>query len=298
MDRKIVDYVLNSEKRIVSPIGAGAKTFEFLCMHFLTIAEAMGFETEKVSDQLSVVKEGQLETREQLDELIANRYLDKRPFQWEYDYLAMMADWDYYEFYGGGCFGPLTIAGSILGVDRITRMMIRQPEFVEDLVSYITDILIMLAREERAVGMDLFWIAEPTASLVSPKLFWKFSGQYIKKIYEAADATAFLHVCGDTTKHTKLLEQTGANVLSIDYASDIRQCLEDVRPDTIIMGNISPITLRYGSYDDVAAEMEMMLEYCRGYRNYVISTGCAVIEDTPEEHLDLVYELAENDRVN
>lgn len=289
--------MLNSKKRVISPICSGPKAFEFLCLHFLTVAQALGFETEQVSDSLTIVREGQLKTREQLDELISKKFVDRKCFQWEYDYLAMMADWDYFDFYGGGCFGPLTVAGSILGVENMVRLMITDPQFVEDLVSYITDVLIELASEEKKIGMQFFWIAEPDASLVSPKMFWRFSGKYIKKIFEAADITAFLHVCGDTTKHTKTMVETGANVLSIDYVTDIRKCLEEVSLDTIIMGNLSPITLRYGCYDDVAAEMELMLERCRGFRNYVVSTGCSVIDGTPQEHMDLFYELAEKDTI-
>ena len=297
MDRRIQDYVLNSDKRIVSPIGGGIKAFEFMCMDFVSIAESLGFAVEHVSDHLRVIKEGQLENRKQLDDLINGRRPEQKFFQWEYEYLSMMSEWDYFDFYGGGCFGPLTIAGSILGVSRMLKMIVKEPDFVEDLVKYITDVLIDLARKEKEIGMDFFWIAEPDASLISPKQFWRFSGQYIKKIFKAADETGFLHVCGNTLKHTLYLQDTGAKVISIDFPTDIRACLEMVDSDTIIMGNASPITLRYGTYDDVAAEVELMLESCRGYRNYVVSTGCSIIEDTPEEHVELLREMAEQDKI-
>lgn len=297
MDRTIIDFIKQSDHRIISPIWGGQKAFEFLCMGYLSTAQALGFELQKVSDTLEIVKEGQLKTRKDLDRLIQSRYVDDKYFQWEIDYLPIMRSWDHIKFCGGGCFGPLTVTSCILGAENMLRMIVKDPEFVEDLVKYVTTFLVDLAKREKEVGQDLFWIAEPVASLLAPKRFWRFSGQYLKQIFEAADAPGFLHVCGKTTKHTLLLEQTGAQVLSIDYCTDIGTCIREVGEDTIIMGNVSPNNLRYGTKDEVAAEVREILDACRGYRNFVMSTGCSIMEGTPEENMQVMFEVTEQDKM-
>lgn len=296
MDRTIIDYVTQSKERIISPIWGGEKAFDFLCMGYLTQAQAMGFELKRISDQLEIVREGQLTSREQLDTLIKNKQVDHKYFQWEYDYLPQMHTWGIAKFCGGGCFGPLTVASCILGAENMLRLIVKDPDMVEDLVKYITDIQIQLAKKEEEIGQDLFWIAEPVASLLAPKRFWRFSGQYLQKIYASVKAPGFLHVCGKTTKHTRLLEQTGAQVLSIDYCTDIGQCLEEVGKDTIIMGNISPNTLRFGTKEEVAAEVTSVLNACRGHRNFVMSSGCSLMEGTPDENMQVMFELTKNDK--
>lgn len=291
MDRTIIDYIKQSKQRVISPIWGGEKVFDFLCMGYLAQAQAMGFELERISDQLEIVREGQLTNREELQEVKKRGIIDHKYFQWEYDYLAQMSSWSPAKFCGGGCFGPLTVASCILGAENMLRLIVKDPDMVEEFVSYITDIQIRHAKKEQEIGQDLFWIAEPVASLLAPKRFWKFDGQYLQKIYAAIEAPGFLHVCGKTTKHTKLLEQTGAQVISIDSCTDIGQCLGEVGEDTIIMGNISPNTLRFGTKEEVEEEVKQVLEICRGYRNFVMSTGCMLMEGTPDENMQVMLEV-------
>lgn len=294
----IVKYVEESEKLLVSPIWGGNKEFEFMCLGYLDIAKAMGFELEKVSEQLTIVRPGQLETQEQMDILIEKRQFDYSLYEGQADWLKMMnKEWDWVPLKGGGCFGPLTIASTILGTEKILRLSVKNPRFVETLLDYITGFLIELAQMEEAVGQDFFWIAEPVASLYSPSKIWQFSGQYLKRIFDSIVAPGFLHVCGNTTKHTNALIQTGAKLLSIDYCTDLKECIEIAsREKVIIMGNVSPILLREGTVEEVTEEVQRILDICHGYRNFVLSTGCSIINGTPVENMQVLFDMAKKYR--
>lgn len=292
MDRTIIDYVKQSGHRIVSPIWGGERPFVPMCMGYLSVAQALGFELRRVSEHLEIVREGQLTTREELGALVRRKYVDDRYFQWEIDYLGQMRSWNLYTFCGGGCFGPLTAASCILGAENMLRMLVKDPELVEGLVKYITGFLCDLAEREKEAGQDFFWIAEPVASLLSPGRFWRFCGQYLKRIFEAANSPGFLHVCGKTTKHTALLEETGAQVISIDSCTDIGTCIRTVGEDTIIMGNVSTDTLRFGTAGEVEKEVQDILDACRGFPNFILSTGCSIMEGTPEENMQVMFDMA------
>lgn len=291
----IVKYVAESEKLLVSPIWGGEKEFEFMCLGYLDIAKAMGFEIEKVSEQLSVVKAGQLVTQEQMDALIEKRQFDYALFQGQADWLkTMYKEWNWVPLKGGGCFGPLTIASTILGTEKILRLSVKKPQFVERLIDYVTDFLIGLAQMEEEVGQDFFWIAEPMASLYAPQKVWQFSGKYLKRIFDAIEAPGFLHVCGNTTKHTDALIRTGAKLLSIDYCTDLKECLEIAdKEHVVVMGNVSPMLLREGTVEQVREDVQRILDISRGYKNFVLSTGCSIINDTPLENMQVLFEMAE-----
>jgi uroporphyrinogen decarboxylase len=297
MKQKIIDYVIDSNERVVSPIWGGKRAFDFLTMGFLNFAEAMGFELEKISPNLTIVKEGQLITEEQINHWIEEQRFETSFFDREIEYLGYMQTWEIAKYHGGGCFGPLTVVGELLGVDNMLRMIVKNPGYVERALDYVTGYMIDLAQRETKAGQDFFWIAEPMASLLAPKLFWEFSGKYLKRIFAAAAVPGFLHVCGKTTAHTRLLEETGAILLSIDYCSDIGECIRMVDERTIIMGNVSPMTLRYGTKEEVEKETSLVLDKCRGYRNFVLSTGCSVIDGTPEEHIQVLFDLAQQDLI-
>ncbi len=240
---------------------------------------------------LTVVKPGQLKTKEELDELIDRRQFDYGCFEQEISYLRQMKEENPDGMNGGGCFGPLTVVSGILGAENMLRFLVKDPEMVERFVSYVADYMVELAKKETEAGEDFFWIAEPLASLLSPKNFWKFSGQYLKKIFDASQVPGFLHVCGKTIKHTEYMVRTGAEVLSIDYCTDIGECIRMVDERVVIMGNVSPNTLRLGTKQEVEEEVKGILAVCEGFPNFILSTGCSIMGETPDENMQVMFDL-------
>lgn len=287
----IIDYIKQFEHPLVSPIWGGEKAFDFLCYGHLDIAEDLGFELQQVTPVLTIVKEKQLTKEEELNDLIKAHEFDYSGFRDEVKCLEYLKKEYPDRMWGGGCFGPLTVVSGILGAERMLRMMIKKPEFVERFVAYVTDYMVELAEQENLAGQDFFWIAEPLASLVSPEGFWRFSGQYLKKIFEAANAPGFLHVCGETLHHTPYMVETGAEVLSIDYCTDIGKCIRMVDENVVIMGNVNPSTLRFGTKEDVEKEVGNILEACKGYKNFVLSTGCSIMGETPDENMQVLFDM-------
>lgn len=290
MKQHIVDYINQFNHRVVSPIWGGEKAFHFLCYGHLDMAEALGFELEQVTPVLTIVKENQLTTEEELNQLIYKHEFDYSGFSNEIKYLKQMKKEQKEYLCGGGCFGPLTVVSGILGAERLLKLIVKNPEFVEKFVGYVTEYMVELAKRESEEEQDFFWIAEPLASLLAPKRFWRFSGQFLKKIYDAAGVPGFLHVCGKTTKHTSYMEQTGAEVLSIDYCTDIGECIRMVNKNVVIMGNVSPSNLRFGTKEEVQAEVEEILSVCEGFDNFVLSTGCSIMEGTPDENMQVLFD--------
>lgn len=291
MKQHIIDYIKQFDHRVVSPIWGGEKAFHFLCYGHLDISKDLGFELEQATPVLIIVKENQLTTDKQLDELIKKHEFDYTGFENEVKYLIQMKKDNPDKLCGGGCFGPLTVVSGILGAERMLKLLVKNPDLVERFVSYVTDYMVELARKEAEAGQDFFWIAEPLASLLAPKRFWRFSGQFLKKIYDAADAPGFLHVCGKTTQHTPLLVQTGAEVLSIDYCTDIGECIRMVDENVVIMGNVNPSNLRLGTKEEVEEEVKEILAACEGFPNFVMSTGCSIMGGTPDENMQVLFDL-------
>ena len=286
---EIVDYIKAQGHRVISPIWPGEMEFHFLCLHHIDFSDALGFETYQATPVLRLVREDSIRDEAHLDEIIAARYFDYRYMDNEVASLRGMLD-EYKTPSGGGCFGPLTIASGILGAERMLRLAARDAGFVKKLVDYITSFMVELAVREREAGGKFFWIAEPLASLLSPKRFWDLSGRYLEKIFEAAGVPGFLHVCGQTINHTEMMVETGAQVLSIDYMTDLGKCLDIVPDNIVIMGNVSPILLAEGTRDEVRENCLSILDAARGHDNFIMSTGCSMIPDTPPENMQEMFD--------
>lgn len=276
-----------------SPIVTDNMAFPFLTMGHIDFCEALGFETYQATKVLRQVVPGAIRDEAHLDEIIAERYFDYSYFDKELEELKKLLAGPGIRR-GGGVFGPLTIASDILGAENTLRLTVKNPEFVLKLVDYITGFIVELARLEVEHGAEYFWIAEPFPSVLSHRLFTKFSGQFLKRIYDSVDVPGWLHVCGPTLKHTKYIEETGAQVISIDYVTDIAKCIRMVNENTIIMGNINPSTLLLESDEVLNAEIISVLDSCKHYKNFIMSTGCSYMYGTDTERLQRLFKLTES----
>jgi MtaA/CmuA family methyltransferase len=286
----IIDYLNKYEKRLISPLWKGKKAFNSLCLGHLKISEALGFETYQATPVLRLVKENKIVTEDDLNNWISKHKFDYSIFDEEIKELINMKK-NANGLCGGGCFGPLTIVSGIVGAERMLKLLIKKPQFIKKFVECVTTYLVELAEREEKEGAQFFWIAEPLAALLSPEKFWEFSGVYLEEIYASVEMPGFLHVCGKTLHHTKYMEKTGAEVLSIDSVTDIGKCLRMVDENTVIMGNISPALLKEYSAQEVVAEVKQVNEECKNYKNFVMSTGCSVVDGTPEENMYEFFEV-------
>jgi uroporphyrinogen-III decarboxylase len=296
MKHKVIETLLEKNDRMISLIGGKYKAFEFMCWHYIDFAESLGFELYQDTHFLKKVREDSILNQKALDEIQKRNYFNELRFKEELNNMEKLKQKTKLSV-GGGCFGPLTVAASILGVERINRLSLTNAQFVENTVDYVTSHMIRLAKEESKLGMDFFWIAEPLASLFSPRVFEKFCGKYLKKIFDSIEEPGYLHVCGKTIRHTEHMVATGAEVLSIDYCTDIYDSMRLVPPDVIIMGNINPMLLKEGKKEEIEVEVKKINEACKNYKNFIFSTGCSIPEETPEENIFAAVKATQEFRI-
>lgn len=288
--KKVIDYLYKFERRLICPIGGYEKDFDFLCLGDVAFAKALGFKTFYVRDTLEKVVEGQILTEDDLERVEEGKHFDYSYFDEELKQLKNAKE-NSDKLFGGGCFGPLTIASDIIGIAECIRMSIKKPKLLKKIVKYVNNYIIELAKQEEVEGADFFWIAEPVASLFSPDNFEVFSGNFIKDIYSSINIPGFLHVCGKTLKHTDKLIKTGAQVLSIDYVVDIRKTMRLVPDDIVVMGNVNPMLLLSGTKEEIAKEVNELNRDLRNYKNFILSSGCLIPRATPSENVELMINL-------
>lgn len=284
-----MEYISGFNRRLIAPIFDCEKDIDFACMNNVTIAKALGFKSQKIGNVEKIIPFGfkSISDTENYnwDALLDAGYME-----------AELADFETFRSrcktpLGGGSYGPLTIVSDIMGVDNLIRLSRKNPEVVYALLERVTDYLIELAKREEALGADFYWIAEPLASLFSPKMFEALCGRYIKRIFDSIGIASSLHVCGNTTAHTKELLATGTKLLSIDWMTDLETCLTLAPADVVIMGNIDPVLIWQGTKEELLAAAEVVLETAKDYKNFIMSSGCLIPRDTPLENVEAIINI-------
>lgn len=178
----------------------------------------------------------------------------------------------------GSVWGPLTIAATLAGVDRLLRATVRDTAFAEALIQRANVVACDYAGAAIAHGATYLWVAEPLAVLLGPAAFERFGMPALQELFAVAvrnRTEGVLHVCGSTGHLTELLAAAGATGLSVDADVDLLETAERCPEGTVLFGNLRPVDLLERSAEEIRLATREMVARMTG-RPYVAATGCSV----------------------
>ena len=199
-----------------------------------------------------------------------------------------------------GIIGPFSLAGRLLDVTEAMMYCFDEPEMVHEVLKKVTEFLINYCKAYKETGVSGVVMAEPLAGLLSEDLAEEFSAEYVKKLVDAVQDENFLivyHNCGNSAIHTvDTIINNGCKVFHFGNAIDMAEMMEHIPKDCIAMGNVDPATqFRNGTPESVYESTKQVLEACKGYDNFVISSGCDIPPTTPWENIEAFFRaVAEN----
>jgi uroporphyrinogen decarboxylase len=195
--------------------------------------------------------------------------------------------------------GPFTLAAELMGVDIITRKIIKEPELVHEVMEYSLKVIRRYNEELINAGADSIGIAEPTCSLLSGKAFEKMVLPYLQRYTESLTVPASLHICGRAGHLVELMCKTGAVAISLDSPTDITKIKDKVPENIMILGNLAPVeVLMMKTPEEVRQASLEMLKAMEDVPNYGLMSGCDLPIGTPIENIKAMMDAAKEYTAN
>jgi uroporphyrinogen decarboxylase len=197
----------------------------------------------------------------------------------------------------GGCIGPFSLAGRLVGIAESFGLTIEDPELMHELVGKCAQFLEGYVRAFRSVGADGVIMAEPSAGLLSPSAVATFSSPYVRRIVESVGDSPFsfvLHNCAARPVHLPAMIGAGARILHFGAPMDLATALRQVDRELVLCGNLDPAgVFCQGSPEVVAEQTVKLLASTAGFANHVLSSGCDLPPEVSLANLDAFYSAAE-----
>lgn len=192
-----------------------------------------------------------------------------------------------------GCIGPFSLAGRLYDMSEMLMSIYVEPDLAKSLLSKCSEFILKYIKALKETGVDGVIMAEPAAGLLSNEDAITFSTNFIKPIVDSVQDDNFLfilHNCGNTGHCTQSMVDSGAMALHFGNQCNMKEVLQEVPGDRIVMGNIDPV----GVFKDATPEQvfnvtKSMLEETACFTNFVISTGCDVPPGVSQENIDSFY---------
>ena len=202
---------------------------------------------------------------------------------------------------GLGTDGPFTAAASLRGATEICLDIYEDPEFVRELLDYITEATIVRIRAWRdKLGHEpkpaCWGIADDSIQLLSCDAYNKLVLPCHKRLFEelAGPGPHSIHLCGDATRHFKTIRDE-LNVMAFDtgFPVDFGWLRKELGPEVQINGGPSVQFLMQHTPEEIREEVRRILStgVMEGGK-FVLREGNNVAPGIPEANLNAMYYAA------
>src|SRR5215208_723778 len=133
--------------------------------------------------------------------------------------------------------GPYTLLLYLLEPGGLFAEMKREPSSVHAALKNLSSFLLQIAKAYREAGADFITIHEMggSAGFIGPAKFEQFVSPALKKLVAESPKPIVVSVCGNVSKSLHLLNEIGADAISIDQTTDLREAREALK-DTLLFG--------------------------------------------------------------
>jgi len=188
--------------------------------------------------------------------------------------------------------GPFSIASSLLGFDTLLYEVAVNSDSVAAALMHLVEGQIAFARGIKSAGVDVaFFESAACPPMLSPGLFREIEFPALEAImYGIGQVVGHPIPCiigGDTTPIVEAMLETGTGYLACPFETDQKAFMAKVwnRTDVRIRVNCDLRIIAAGTWEEIKAEADRVIELCRGRENVCLGTGALPYETRPENVL-------------
>ena len=146
---------------------------------------------------------------------------------------------------GAWQLGPFTMAGQLLELGLMLKGVFKQTKLVEAALDKISDMIIKIGLAQRAAGADFLTLREmgTGTDLISPRTWKTIVMPRVKRILAAWESPKVLHICGATDMIIEMMNECGADALSVDIKNNLVESRKKIGDDKLLFGNFDVFAL-------------------------------------------------------
>ncbi|MEJ2725197.1 MAG: uroporphyrinogen decarboxylase family protein [Deltaproteobacteria bacterium] len=186
---------------------------------------------------------------------------------------------------GGWVLGPFTMAGQLIELDILLKGTKKYKEKVEEFLTKMTDLVIKVAQHYQDLGVDYMNIREmgTGTDLLSPRTWKSLVQPNLRKVFSQLKSPKILHICGSTDLIIEMMNDCGADGLSVDQKNNLAESRKKVGNDVLLFGNFDPFgTLVQGD----VGEVEPTIKACIEAGADAVWPGCDIWPDVKKENVE------------
>jgi uroporphyrinogen decarboxylase len=166
-------------------------------------------------------------------------------------------------------------------VSRAKQMLCNEPQTLRELIERIAAATARYLRAQIAAGADIVQLFDTWASELSPEQYAEFELPATRAVIESLADTGVPRIvfAKGSAPHLSNVANTGADVLSVDWRTDLAEARRILGDRIALQGNVDPLILLDG-VNDVRRAAREAVEKTGGF-GHILNLGHGILPNTP-----------------
>jgi uroporphyrinogen decarboxylase len=198
---------------------------------------------------------------------------------------------------------PFTLAtyliegGSSRNFLNTKRMMFQTPELFHELMSRLTEVTTAYLSAQIQAGAQVIQLFDTWGGILSTTDYENLVLPYVKRTLDALSGlvTPTIYFVYDGSHLLHLLKDINANVIGLDWRTDISQAVASLGSAKSIQGNLDPCALLLPE-QQLRERVKAILKAGQAARSHIFNLGHGILPEIPWEKakmlVDMVHELS------
>lgn len=167
----------------------------------------------------------------------------------------------------------------------------------KEILSFAVELETVFAYAQIEAGAQFIGIGDALASLAGGDDYAEFNLPYISELVariKRRGTYVKYHACGRTKHIWPYMRQVPFDILNLDSLVDLGEARAFFGDQFVLKGNLNPVTVMMdGAPDDVRAAGRAAFELAGANGKFMLSPGCELPPQTPDENLRALVESAD-----
>ena len=195
--------------------------------------------------------------------------------------------------------GPFSLAALVRGIQNFMMDLAERKDLklIHRLIDFCRRAGEIFGKSLIDAGAHVVGIGDALASpdVISPKQYEEFAFPYEKIMAENIHRYGGkfgIHICGNITTILPRLVETGADLLDIDYKTDLREAKKICQGKVALRGSIDPSSvMSFGTPKLIGEKCKEAIEIL-GPEGFILSSGCDIMKETPVKNMEVLVKVA------
>ncbi len=192
----------------------------------------------------------------------------------------------------GFCGAPFTLAsymvegGGSRNYVEVKKLMYRSPGLWDEMLGKLVDVLAEYAADQVRHGADVLQVFDSWVGCLSVDDYRRYAlPRTTELIHRLQGAGAPVIYFGtDTAALLPSMQETGAEVIGIDWRIPLGQAWQSMGYQPAVQGNLDPVTL-FAGWEELRHRAEAILNQANGRPGHIFNLGHGILPHTPVENV-------------